>query len=109
MEKRKINITHHARKRLSERVPEIHPREQNAVVSAARYNGKSIAELKQEEPQIANYILHHFKRNKSTKIKFYRGCVFVFRGNGHKARTLITVVNLQFLTRNEQIQKGETI
>ena len=94
MQRRKISITQHAKQRLAERVPEIRACDYNSFVSSARYNGKSIAELKDSNPRMADYISSNFGWDNSTKIKFYRNCAFVFSGNSHKARTLVTVVNL---------------
>lgn len=94
MQRSKISITHHAKQRLSERVPEIHPCNYNSFVSSARYNGQSIAELRSSNPLIANYISSNFNWGNSTKVKYYKNCAFVFSGNSHKAHTLVTVVNL---------------
>ena len=94
MQRSKISITQHAKQRLAERVPEIRSCDYNSFVCSARYNGESIAELRWSNPRMANYISSNFDWGNSTKIKFYRNCVFVFSGNSHKAHTLVTVVNL---------------
>lgn len=94
MNKGRINITSHARQRLFERLPEIHPNNYNSFVNSARYNGESMNQLILTSPNIAKYIVSHFSANNSTKFKYYRNCLFVFSGNKHKARTLVTVINI---------------
>lgn len=94
MKKCKISITFHARKRLAERLPHLHPNNYNSFVNNARYLGKSIAELRKSDLKAADYLSAKFPCNNSVKIRLYHNCVFVFRGNNHKAHTLITVVNL---------------
>lgn len=105
MKKGKISITSHARQRLSERLPEINSSNYNSFVSAARYNGKSVGQLMWINPQVADYIKSHFKDNNSTKLKFYRDCLFVFSGDSHKARTLVTVVNLSDILEEFETEK----
>ena len=105
MKKSHVNITYHARQRLGERLPNIHPSNYTGFVSAARYNGQSVAELTRYNPELADYIASRFRTNNSTKLKFYRDCVFVFSGDSHKARTLVTVVNLSDILEEFETEK----
>lgn len=102
MEQRaKIEITYHAKQRLAERVPDIHPSNYSQFVMSARYNGSPISYF-YDKPEILNYLKKYFRSDNSTQLRVYRDCVFVFKGNKGKARTLVTVVNIreQFCKEN---------
>ena len=94
MEKRaKIEITYHAKQRLAERVPDIHPSNYTQFVMSARYNGAPIGDFN-NNPEMLEYLYKYFRSDNSTQLRVYRDCVFVFRGNKGKARTLVTVVKM---------------
>ena len=96
MQKRsKIQITEHAKKRLSQRVKDVRSCDYNGFVNTARYSGMTLYDLSINKPQIASYIRKKFKTYNSSQIRFYQGCVFLFSGNKGKAHTLVTVVNLK--------------
>ena len=96
MQKRgKIQITEHAKRRLSERVKDVRSCDYNGFVNTARYSGMTLYDLSIANPSIASYIKKNFKTYNSSQIRFYRDCVFLFSGNKGKARTLVTVVNLK--------------
>lgn len=95
MQKRsKIHISKHAKRRLSERVKDVRSCDYNGFVNNARYNGMTLFDLSIKKPKIASYIRQNFTTGKSSQIRFYKGCVFLFGGNNGKAHTLVTVVNL---------------
>ena len=94
METRKISITSHARQRLAERMPDVHRDCYNGLVHTARYSGLTLSDLEKEAPELAVYIAQQFKGDNSTQIRYYRKCVFIFKGNKHKSHTLVTVINL---------------
>jgi hypothetical protein len=103
MQMKKINITVHARQRLSERMPEIAPRDYEKVVQMARYKGKTKHELYKENPQFATAVFQRFKQNNSTEVRVYKDHVFIFCGNKGHSRTLKTVVNIPQYILNLQI------
>ena len=90
----KITITAHARQRLQERAPQINSRDYLAFVGAARYCGYTRDYLRRNHPEIEQYVYSRYGMNNSTEIRVYKGYVFIFCGNSHKARTLRTVVSL---------------
>lgn len=94
VKRKKIEITAHAKQRLSERMPEIQPRDYNRVVQLARYNGKTKHELYLENPAFAKAVFQRFRQNNSTEVRVYKDCVFIFCGNKGHSRTLRTVVNI---------------
>lgn len=90
----RITITEHAKQRLRERAPQINKNNYSSFVNAARYRGYTRDYLKGRYPDVEKYINERYSANNSTEIRVYKGYVFVFCGNSHKARTLRTVVNL---------------
>lgn len=96
MQSGKIEITAHAKQRLAERMPNIHPKNYYGIVKAARYNGDTENFLRENNPQFAQYIFSRFHGNKSrsTEIRVYKNCVFIFVGNHGHSRTLRTVVDI---------------
>ena len=92
--RKKIEITNHARQRLSERMPEIQPRDYEKVVQSARYNGKTKHDLLKENPRFAQEVFKRFHKNNSTEVRVYKDHVFIFCGNKGHSRTLRTVVNI---------------
>lgn len=91
---KKIEITAHAKQRLSERMSEIQLKDYNKVVQAARYNGKTKQELLKENPAFAKAVFQRFHQNNSTEIRVYKDHVFIFCGNKGHSRTLRTVVDI---------------
>ena len=94
LQMKKIEITAHARQRLSERMPEIQSRDYERVVQSARYRGKTKYDLQKENPEFAQAVFRRFSKNNSTEIRVYRDHVFIFCGNKGHSRTLRTVVNI---------------
>ena len=90
----KIEITYHARQRLAERVPDIHPSNYTQFVMSARYNGAPISYFR-DKPEMLEYLKKYFYSDNSTQLRIYHDSVFVFRGNKGKSRTLVTVVNIR--------------
>ena len=88
---RKVKVTKHAEKRLHERAEELVKRYPSIPILAqsARYNGKCIYELNDEE--YAYYNRHIYAHNKNDMIILFKGVWFVFAGNHGHHRTLITV------------------
>ena len=78
---KKIEITAHARQRLSERMPEIQPRDYDKVVQSARYKGKTKHDLLKENPKFAQAVFKRFQKNHSTEVRVYKDHVFIFCGN----------------------------
>lgn len=91
---KKIDITFHAKQRLSERMPEVQPRDYDRVVQLARYNGKTEHDLMKESPKFAREVFKRFKANNSTEVRVYKDHVFIFCGNRGHSRTLRTVVDI---------------
>ena len=91
MKRGKIDITAHARRRLKERFPELHESNYQSYVSAARYSGKN---LFNKSVNVSAEIKSRFNADNSTRIMFYKNGVFVFQGDHGHARTLVTAVNL---------------
>ena len=94
MNTRTISITSHAKSRLRERLPSVHPKNYVRIVHAARYTGLTLSELNLHSPAIANYVRKSFCSDKTCQLRYYSNCIFVFRGNRGHARTLVTVVDL---------------
>lgn len=92
--RKKIEITTHAKQRLSERMPEIQPRDYDRVVQSARYNGKTKHELYLENPKFAKAVFQRFRQNNSTEVRIYKDHVFIFCGNKGHSRTLRTIVDI---------------
>lgn len=92
----KIEITTHAKQRLKERMPTIHPKNYYGIVRAARYQGLTECFLRANHPQLAQYIFSRFHGNQSqsTEIRVYKNYVFIFCGNHGHSRTLRTVVDI---------------
>lgn len=90
----RITITEHAKQRLRERAPQIKKNDYTSFVNAARYRGYTRDYLRSHYPEIEKYVYRRYGLNNSTEIRVYKGYVFIFCGNSHKARTLRTVVNL---------------
>lgn len=90
----KIEITAHAKQRLRERMPNIHPNDYAQIVRAARYKGETKSSLWKINPKFAKYICQRFYGNNSTEIRVYKNYVFVFCGNKGHSRTLKTVVDI---------------
>lgn len=90
----KVEITTHAKQRLAERMPNIHPSNYYDMVRAARYKGESKSSLWKTNPRLAQYICQRFYSNHSTEVRVYKDHVFVFAGNHGHSRTLKTVVNI---------------
>lgn len=93
-QKRKIEITAHAKQRLSERMPDIQPRDYERTAQSARYNGKTRYDLFKENPKFAQAVFKRFGKNNSTEIRVYKDHVFIFCGNKGHSRTLRTVVDI---------------
>lgn len=91
---KKIDITMHARQRLSERMPEIQPKDYDKVAQIARYKGKTEHDLYRENPVFAKAVFQRFRQNNSTEVRVYKDRVFIFCGNKGHSRTLRTVVNI---------------
>lgn len=98
-----IKITDHAMDRSKERLGINKRVELQKISNEARYKGVNLKALRgntyesigltREEFQ---FIKNRFSvRNNSTSIFLYKGCIFIFVGNGR--RTLKTVVNLNQL------------
>jgi hypothetical protein len=94
MQMRKIEITTHAKQRLSERMPEINPRDYERMVQSARYRGLTEHELFKESPKFAKEVFKRFHKNNSTEVRFYKDHIFIFCGNKGHSRTLRTVVDV---------------
>lgn len=94
MSRGKIEITYHAKQRLAERMPNIHPSNYYEMVCAARYKGENKNTLWKINPRLAQYICQRFYGNHSTEIRVYKDHVFVFCGNRGHSRTLRTVVDI---------------
>ena len=102
--RKKIEITTHAKQRLSERMPNIQPRDYERVVQSARYCGKTQNDLLKESPKFAKEVFKRFGKNKSTEIRVYKDCVFIFCGNKGHSRTLRTVINIpQYILQLQNI------
>ena len=93
-QKRKIEITAHAKQRLSERMPDVQPRDYERMAQSARYNGKTKQDLLRENPKFARAVFSRFGKSNSTVIRVYKDHVFIFCGNKGHSRTLRTVVNI---------------
>ena len=91
---KKIEITAHARQRLSERMPDIQPRDYERMVQSARYKGKTKYDLLKDNPKFAQEVFKRFRKNNSTEVRVYKDHVFIFCGNKGHSRTLRTVVNI---------------
>lgn len=91
-----ITITNHAMMRLKQRVGTYgNYRSWQDLVKAARYNGATYFTMTQEQ---YDYVVNHFDKNKFTasmSIRFFEGCFYVFRGNNHHSRTLVTVIKFE--------------
>ena len=95
MKRSKLIISDHALDRIKERFPNISVKNIDAFVSAARYCGKSLDTIKRTDVKLYNFLKNRYAKNHSTKIILYKNGIFVFSGQGHKARTLITAVNIE--------------
>lgn len=86
-----IKITNHARLRLRERVKTHNFRNWEQLVKKARYEGKSFYNMSDED---YDWCQTHIKNlTNSSYVSIYNGFVYIFGGNNHHARTLITVLN----------------
>lgn len=94
MIRNRIKITTHAKQRLRERLPEVHPNNYQTLVSAARYRGTPVEYLIYFDPMLLDYVENHFDDDNITHLRYYHGCIFVFRGPKRKGRVLVTVVNI---------------
>ena len=94
MQRKKIEITTHAKQRLLERMPEVDPRDYDRMVQSARYNGKTEHELFLENPKFAKAVFKRFRQNNSTEVRVYKNHVFIFCGNKGHSRTLRTIVDI---------------
>ena len=94
MQMKKIEITVHAKQRLSERMPAINPRDYDRIVQLARYRGLTEYELFRNHPRFAKEVFKRFHKNNSTEIRFYKDHIFIFCGNKGHSRTLKTVVDI---------------
>ena len=94
MQMKKIEITAHARQRLSERMPAINPKDYDRIVQSARYRGLTEHELFRDNPKFAKEVFKRFRKNNSTEVRFYKDHIFIFCGNKGHSRTLRTVVNI---------------
>jgi hypothetical protein len=87
--KTSITITRHAQQRIIERAPHI-PQKQHLDFSYnARYKGIPDNHFCGE---FKNWLACAYRQNNSTQIRVYKNYVFVFSGNNHKSRTLVTVI-----------------
>ena len=91
---KQIKITQHAKLRLRERVPEVHPNNYKAFVKSARYTGYTMAMLTEKNPKMAKYVKTHFKEYRSYVLRVKSNNVFVFGGDHD--RTLITVMKIPY-------------
>ena len=98
---KEIKITDHAMKRLKERVGSYDGYNSwDHLVKTARYYGKNHIEMTKEQFE---YVIHHFDRSKFTNsmaIRYFSGFFYVFRGNNHHARTLVTVIKYDKNTKS---------
>ncbi len=88
--KSSITITSHAKQRLSERLPQVPKTQWEQLVYNARYKGLTDNQINGETK---NWVSTTFKKDNSTQLRFYKNSVFIFSGNTHHCRTLVTVVN----------------
>lgn len=90
----RVILSHHARRRLSERFPEINKKQYRQLATAARYKGLTAAQLEQSNSNIAEYISTLLKYN-SSQIRVYKDIIFIFRGQSTNAHVLVTVFGLK--------------
>lgn len=77
MQKRsKIQITEHAKKRLSQRVKDVRSCDYNGFVNTARYSGMTLYDLSINKPQIASYIRKNSKLITPHKLGFTKDAYF---------------------------------
>ena len=91
---KKIEITAHAKQRLSERMPDLNFKDYDRIVQLARYKGLTEYELSKDNPKFAREVFKRFSCNKSTEIRVYKDHVFIFCGNKGHSRTLRTIVDI---------------
>ncbi len=86
-----IEITHHARQRLEERVI-THDgfKSWQHMVKTARYEGRS--ELNMTDAEYEWYSTHITHLYSSSQVRILNGFAFLFMGNKGHARTLVTVI-----------------
>ena len=92
-ERRRIEITRHARQRLEERVKSHDGfRSWQHMVSTARYKGRSEQDM--TDAEYLWYITHVSNLNKSSQVRILNGYAYLFMGNKGHARTLVTVLRV---------------
>jgi hypothetical protein len=90
-----ITITSHAKQRLSERLPQIPKSQWEQLAYNARYKGLTDNQLQttnEIDSNTKSWVFNTFKKDNSTQLRLYKDTVFVFSGNSHHCRTLVTVV-----------------
>lgn len=90
----KVEITEHAMERLLERVKSHGGyRSWQHMVKEARYNGKPVSLMTDEEYRQCLKQVKHMCN--SSQVRLLDGFFFIFRGNKGHARTLVTVFELK--------------
>ena len=88
-----VAITHHAMQRLKERVISYDSfRSWQHLVNTARYEGRSEANMTDEEYEwYTKHITHLYN---TSQVRIMNGFAFLFMGNKGHARTLVTVITV---------------
>ena len=105
MERRKIKITKHARKRLHERVEDPHNDAYRRLVRYAWKNGQTIDQLKKKNPMMAKLITRHVCCGRSKVWKLYRDHVYVFACDRRGERVLVTVMSVEEMVKKMMEEK----
>lgn len=99
MDRRKIIITDHARKRLHERVKDQHNDAYRRMVKYAWKNGKTLEILERKDPAAASLITRNVYCGRSRLFKLYGDHVYIFAYSKKGERVLVTVMSVEEMVK----------